>query len=334
MTARLSSRTLGLLAGVFGLLGAGSAFAADPVNIGKVSDINSGDTAWMLDQRRPGAHDDRPGPGAVLRRPGSPEERAGHHDAELHPDGGRQRRLGGRRLQPRVRRGQPVHRRVPLRVPARASAPRPCEYAATIPHTTWMVYQLMFAIITPALICGAYAERMKFSAMLLFSIALAAADLLPDGPHGLGQGRPVQRASYGGNVPALDFAGGTVVHISSGVSALVCAPGAGQAPRLRQDPDAAAQRGAQRDRRGAAVGRLVRLQRRQRPGGQRPGQQRLRRTRTSPPPPPTLGWMFVEWLKTGKPTVLGAISGAVAGLVVITPASGFVTPMYAHRSWA
>jgi Amt family ammonium transporter len=107
----------------------------------------------------------------------------------------------------------------------------PCDYAPTIPHTTWMVYQCMFAVITPGLICGAYAERMKFSAMLVFSTLWLLLVYCPlahmvwgkgglfnigvqDGPNG---------QSVVGTLPALDFAGGTVVHISSGVSALVCA---------------------------------------------------------------------------------------------------------------
>ena len=164
------------------------------------------------------------GPGLALFYGGSgpPQERALHDDAELHPDGGRQHRVGGRRIQPCIRHWQRIHRRIPVRVPARWAAP--VEYAATIPHTTWMVYQLMFAIITPALICGAYAERIKFSAMLCLQRRLAPGHLLPDGPHGLGARAGCLNAWNGGKINAIDFAGGTVVHISSGVSALdLCA---------------------------------------------------------------------------------------------------------------
>ena len=96
------------------------------------------------------------------------------------------------------------------------------DYGATIPHQTYMIYQLMFAIITPALISGAFAERMKFSAMLLFMTLVVVGGVLSHGAHGVGQGRLAQRP-LGGRFPALDFAGGTVVHITSGVSALVCA---------------------------------------------------------------------------------------------------------------
>src|SRR3954453_11797302 len=101
----------------------------------------------------------------------------------------------------------------------------PSEYASTIPHNTWMVYQLMFAVITPALICGAYAERMKFSAMLLFSIGWLLVVYCPMAHMVWGKGGlfnaflPDSKLNF----PALDYAGGTVVHVSSGVSALVCA---------------------------------------------------------------------------------------------------------------
>ena len=97
------------------------------------------------------------------------------------------------------------------------------DYAATIPQQTFMVYQLMFAIITPALISGAFAERMKFSAMLLFIDAVVADRVLPDGAHGVGQGRTAECVARAARFPCFDFAGGTVVHITSGVSALVCA---------------------------------------------------------------------------------------------------------------
>ena len=96
------------------------------------------------------------------------------------------------------------------------------DYAATIPQQTFMIYQLMFAIITPALISGAFAERMKFSAMLLFMVLWSLFVYAPMAHMVWGKGG-ILNASLGGRFPTLDFAGGTVVHITSGVSALVCA---------------------------------------------------------------------------------------------------------------
>jgi hypothetical protein len=96
------------------------------------------------------------------------------------------------------------------------------DYAGTIPHATFMVYQLMFAIITPALISGAFAERMKFSAMLLFTILWTLVVYFPMAHMVWGKGG-LLNAFSGGRIPCFDFAGGTVVHITSGVSALVCA---------------------------------------------------------------------------------------------------------------
>src|SRR3954447_25706544 len=96
------------------------------------------------------------------------------------------------------------------------------DYAGTIPHQPFMVYQLMFAIITPALISGAFAERMKFSAMLLYTILWALIVYFPMAHMVWGKGG-LLNAFSGGSIPCFDFAGGTVVHITSGVSALVCA---------------------------------------------------------------------------------------------------------------
>src|SRR6516162_6942506 len=96
------------------------------------------------------------------------------------------------------------------------------DYAGTIPHATFMVYQLMFAIITPALISGAFAERMKFSAMLLFTALWTLVVYFPMAHMVWGKGG-LLNAFSGGKIPCFDFAGGTVVHITSGVSALVCA---------------------------------------------------------------------------------------------------------------
>ena len=126
--------------------------------------------------------------------------------------------------------------------------------------------------------------------------------------------------------PTLDFAGGTVVHVTSGVSALVCALYLGKTIGVSERADAAAQRRAELHRRLPALGGLVRIQRRQRAGRRKPRQQRLCghafRCRRG-----GAGLGCGEWLTRGKASVLGAISGAVAGLVAITPASGFVAPM-------
>jgi Amt family ammonium transporter len=208
----------------------------------------------------------------------------------------------------------------------REVGPAPCEYAATIPHTNWMVYQLMFAIITPALICGAYAERMKFGSMLLFSVLWLLGVYCPLAHMVWGKGG-LLNAFMGGSVPALDFAGGTVVHVSSGVSALVCAlvlgkrAGYGTAPMPPHSVVLSVV--------GAAllwVGWFGFN------GGSALAASALASnafaTTHFAASAAALSWMFVEWLKTGKPTVLGAISGAVAGLVVITPASGFTTPIW------
>lgn len=205
----------------------------------------------------------------------------------------------------------------------------PCEYAATIPHTTWMVFQLMFAIITPALICGAYAERMKFSAMILFSTLWLLVVYCPMAHMVWGKGGLLNAflPSPGMNFPALDFAGGTVVHISSGISALICALVLGK--RAGYGKTAMPPHSVVLSFIGAAllwVGWFGFN------GGSALGSNGLASsafvTTHFAAAAATLGWVAMEWLKTGKPTVLGAISGAVAGLVVITPASGFTTPMW------
>ncbi|MDB5326430.1 MAG: ammonium transporter [Phycisphaerales bacterium] len=207
----------------------------------------------------------------------------------------------------------------------------PCEYAPTIPHTTWMVYQGMFAIITPALICGAYAERMRFSSMVVFSIAWLLVVYCPMAHMVWGKGGLLNAwmpTPGGPNFPALDFAGGTVVHISSGASALVCALYLGK--RNGYGKTAMPPHSVVLAFIGAAllwVGWF----------GFNAGTALSAGTLASNAFVTThfaaataaLGWAFAEWIKTGKPTVLGAISGAVAGLVVITPAAGYVTPMYA-----
>ncbi|MCX6622325.1 MAG: ammonium transporter [Acidobacteria bacterium] len=204
------------------------------------------------------------------------------------------------------------------------SAPN-TDYAPTIPQQTFMVYQLMFAIITPALISGAFAERMKFKGMLLFLVLWALIVYFPMAHMVWGKGG-LLNAFLGGAVPTLDFAGGTVVHITSGVSALVCALYMGKRVGYPNDPikphslvlsligacmlwvgwfgfNAGSALGAS----GLATSAFVATH--------------------FAAAAATLGWLLAEWMKMGKPSMLGGISGAVAGLVAITPASGFVKPM-------
>jgi Amt family ammonium transporter len=195
-------------------------------------------------------------------------------------------------------------------------------YSKTIPHQVFMLFQMMFAIITPALITGAFAERKKFSAFLLFTLLWATLVYDPLAHWVWGDGGWLKKLG------ALDFAGGTVVHISSGVSALVCAimigkrRGYGHQPmqphNLPMTVLGAAllwfgwfgfNAGSALEANGLAASAFL-------------------ATNTGAAAA-ALGWMFTEWMSRGKPTVLGAASGAVAGLVAITPASGYVGPMSA-----
>lgn len=201
-------------------------------------------------------------------------------------------------------------------------------YAATIPHQSFMVFQLMFAIITPALITGAFAERMKFSAMLAYTVMWATFIYFPLAHMVWGSNGLLALPALGGKIPALDFAGGTVVHISSGFSALVCAFFLGKRLGYPKTPFAPHSLvlsfigasllwvGWFGFNAGSAVaaGKLA--------------SSAFIATHFGAAAA-VLGWILVEWLRQGKPTVLGGISGAVAGLVGITPASGFVTPMAA-----
>ena len=198
-------------------------------------------------------------------------------------------------------------------------APNP-DYAATLPHLTFMMFQGTFAIITPALIVGAFAERMKFSAFLIFTTlwAILIYDPLAHWVWGVG--------GWIRSMGALDFAGGTVVHISSGISALAAALligkriGHGHEPMPPHNlPFTVAgaallwfgwfgfNAGSALAADGIAANAFV--------------------TTNTGAAAATLGWIFIEWITRGKPTVLGAASGAVAGLVSITPGAGFVTPM-------
>jgi Amt family ammonium transporter len=198
------------------------------------------------------------------------------------------------------------------------------DYAATIPQQTFMVYQLMFAIITPALISGAFAERMKFSAMLLFTILWALFVYFPMAHMVWGKGG-LLNAFSGGSIPSFDFAGGTVVHVTSGVSALVCALYIGR--RQGYPSEAMKPHNLVLSVIGACllwVGWFGFN------AGSALGSSSLATSAFVAThfgaAAATLGWIMMEWLKSGKPSVLGAISGCVAGLVAITPASGFVQP--------
>jgi Amt family ammonium transporter len=199
------------------------------------------------------------------------------------------------------------------------------DYAATIPLQTFMVYQLMFAIITPALITGAFAERMKFSAMLLFMILWSLIVYSPMAHMVWGKGG-LLNASLGGRFPCLDFAGGTVVHVTSGVSALVCALYLGK--RVGYPKEAMTPHSVVLSFVGACllwVGWF----------GFNAGSALAAGSLATSAFVAThfgaaaavLGWSGAEWFRNGKPSALGAISGAVAGLVAITPAAGFVGPM-------
>ncbi len=202
-----------------------------------------------------------------------------------------------------------------------ASEPYPL-YAATIPHQAHMIFQCMFAVITPALITGAFAERISFRAFLLFSLLWSTLIYDPLAHWVWGVGGWIHQMG------ALDFAGGTVVHISSGVSALAAVLVIGKRigyPREPMPPhnltltlagagllwvgwfgfNAGSALGAN----GLAVSAFV-----------------VTHVGASAA---ALTWMAVEWWKSGRPTVLGAASGAVAGLVAITPASGYVSPVAA-----
>ena len=194
-------------------------------------------------------------------------------------------------------------------------------WATTIPHNLFMVYQLTFAVITVALITGSFAERAKFSTFIIF--VLLWTTIIYD---------PLAHWVWGGGwigaMGALDFAGGTVVHISSGAAALAAAIMFGKRIGYGREPMAphflpysvigasllwvgwfGFNAGSAVAANGLASTAFV--------------------TTNTATAAAVLGWVFIEWIVRGKPTVLGAASGAVAGLVAITPAAGFVTPMAA-----
>lgn len=192
------------------------------------------------------------------------------------------------------------------------------DYAGTIPHQAFMIFQAMFAIITPALIIGAFAERMKFSAFLVFTILWATFvyDPLCHWVWGVG--------GFLRNMGALDFAGGTVVHINAGIAALITALVIGRRKNLDHEAPAphnlpfvvlgtgllwfgwfGFNAGSALAANGLAVNAFVVTNTAAAAAG--------------------LSWAFIEWIKNGKPTMFGVASGAVAGLVAITPAAGFVS---------
>ena len=200
------------------------------------------------------------------------------------------------------------------------------DYAATIPEQTYMIYQLMFAIITPALITGAFAERMKFSSMAVFLSLWSLVVYCPMAHMVWGVGGLLN--ATGSHIHSLDFAGGTVVHITSGISALVCALYLGK--RLGYPHTAMPPHSMVLSFIGACllwVGWF---------GFNAGSALAASPLATSAfvnthfaTAAAAIGWTIFEWLHNGKPTALGSISGAVAGLVAITPASGFVQPMSA-----
>ncbi len=196
----------------------------------------------------------------------------------------------------------------------------------TIPVMTHMLFQLMFFIITPALICGAFAERMKFSAMVAFMILWGTLVYLPLAHWVWGGGILAYGSEHGIFGGALDFAGGTVVHISSGVSALVCALLLGKRIGFRTEPM------PPHNLTYTAIGATLLWV-----GwfGFNAGSALAASGLASSAFCAThfaaasaaLTWAAIEWIVRGKPSLLGACSGVVAGLVCITPAAGYVTPM-------
>ena len=195
-------------------------------------------------------------------------------------------------------------------------------YSETIPHQTFMIYQAMFAIITPAMITGAWAERMKFSTFLVFMVLWATLVYDPVAHWVWGDGGWLK------NLGALDFAGGTVVHINAGIAALAAALVMG--PRKGYGTEAMIPHNLPMTVLGAALlwfgwfgfnaGSALAA------GALASSAFTATHLATAAA---VLSWIGAEWIIRGKPTTLGAASGAVAGLVAITPAAGYVGPMSA-----
>ncbi|MCM3770740.1 ammonium transporter [Priestia aryabhattai] len=191
------------------------------------------------------------------------------------------------------------------------------DYSATIPHNMFMMFQLTFAVLTVAIISGAFAERMKFSAFILFAILWSLFVYAPVAHWVWGVGGWLRELG------AIDFAGGNVVHISSGVAGLILALVVGK----RKNADAAAPHNLPLTLLGGMliwfgwfgfnVGSALTIN--------SVAMTAFINTNTAAATG-IIGWLVVEWIINKKPTLLGAVSGAIAGLVAITPACGFVTP--------
>jgi ammonium transporter, Amt family len=196
------------------------------------------------------------------------------------------------------------------------------DYAATIPHQAFMIFQMMFAIITPALITGTFAERMKFSTFLVFTLLWATLVYNPVAHWVWGIGGWLR------DLGALDFAGGTVVHINSGIAALAAAFVIGKRKGYGHEPFHP--HNLPMTILGASIlwfgwfgfnaGSAL--------AGNGLAASAFTATHIAAAAA-TLSWVITEWLYRGKPTTLGAASGCVAGLVAITPAAGFVGPLSA-----
>ncbi len=194
----------------------------------------------------------------------------------------------------------------------------------TVPESVYMMFQMTFAIITPGLICGAFADRMKFSAMCIFMVLWSLLVYSPIA-HWVWSATGFLGAGVFGLPGAADFAGGTVVHINAGIAGLVCCLVLGK--RVGYDSENMAPYNLSLAVIGASLlwvgwfgfnaGSAVAA------NGRAGMAMAVTQIATAAA---ALAWTFAEWAAKGKPSVLGAISGAVAGLVAITPASGFVTP--------
>jgi len=194
-------------------------------------------------------------------------------------------------------------------------------YSTTIPHQAFMVFQMMFAVITPALIIGAFAERMKFSAFLVFTLLWATFVYDPLCHWVWGEGGWLK------NMGVLDFAGGIVVHTSAGIAALVTTIVIGKRKNLEHTPSPhnlpfvvlgtallwfgwyGFNAGSALAVNGIAVSAFIATNTAAAAAG--------------------LSWAFLEWIRNGKPTVFGIVTGSIAGLATVTPASGFVSPISA-----
>jgi len=193
------------------------------------------------------------------------------------------------------------------------------DMSTTIPETVYMMFQMTFAIITPALIAGAFADRMKFSALCIF---ITLWSLLVYSPIAHWVWAP---SGWANQMGILDFAGGTVVHINAGIAGLMCALVLGK--RVGYGSDNMAPYNLSLAVIGASLLWVGWFGFNAGSATAANGRAGMAMTVTQiATAAASLGWMFAEWIAKGKPSVLGAISGAVAGLVAITPASGFVLP--------